>query len=176
MTEEKSNRDRYENRLARLVAKLEEEGEEANQRVKFAVEDCLDPEIDNKLRTQMYNGVRGVATKYGYGEYLPAQGERGTASVIQPTLDAAKTAITSFVMAGLQEAPEVLAFLRRKKNKNGIIYYSPDTLVKWLNDSTAKRLEDDHKDNAADHNLQPLLDAYAAHMEAEANTEADNEE
>lgn len=176
MTEEKSNLDRYENRLARLVAKLEEEGKEANQRVVYAVEDCLDPEIDNKLRTQLYNGVRATATKYGYGDYLPAQGERGAASVIQPTLDAANTSITAFVRAGLQEAPEVLAYLRRKKNKAGIIYYTADSLTKWLYTSTAKRLEDDHKDNAADNNLQPLLDAYAAHLDAEANMEADNEE
>lgn len=176
MTEEKKNIERYENRLARLVARLEEEGKEANQRVQFAVEDCLDPDIDNKLRTQLYNGVRATATKYGYADYLPAQGERGASSVIQPTLDGAETSISNFVRAGLQEAPEVLAYLRRKKNRNGVIYYTTDSLIQWLTKSTTKRLEDDHKENVADNNLQPLLDAYAAHLEAEANTEATTEE
>lgn len=181
--EENTNLDRYQNRLAKLLAKLEtEQGDtpygdmpKAWRRTMDAVEDVLDTDIDNKLRIQMYNGCRATATKYGYKDDLPASGERGAASPIQPTIDAMVAAITLLIRAGLEQAPEVLSFLRRKKNKAGIIYYTEESLIEWLVKSTQKRLEDDHKDNTADNNLTPLLDAYQMHLEAVANSEESEE-
>lgn len=160
-----SNLERIENRLGRLVAQLESEGKDANQRVKDAVADCLLPDIDDKLREDLYRSCRTQATLQGYGDYLPKSGERGGTSAIQPTLDSAKNAIVAFVAGGIQASPDVLAFLFRKKNKEGLIYYTEDTLADFLYNSSNRRLEDDYKDKKWDGLLDSLMEAYRSSLE-----------
>ena len=160
-----SNLERIQNRLGRLIAQLESEGEDANQRVKDAVADCLLPDIDDKLREDLYRSCRPQATLQGYGEYLPKSGERGGTSAIAPSLHAAKNAIVAFVSGGVEASPDVLAFLFRKKNKDGLIYYTEDSFADFLYNSTDRRLEDDYKDKKWDGSLDSLMEAYRASLE-----------
>lgn len=160
-----SNLERIQNRLGRLIAQLESEGEDANHRVKDAVADCLLPDIDDKLREDLYRSCRTQATLQGYGEYLPKSGERGGTSAIAPTLHAAKSAIVAFVSGGVEASPDVLAFLFRKKNKDGLIYYTEDSFADFLYNSTDRRLEDDYKDKKWDGSLDSLMEAYRASLE-----------
>lgn len=160
-----NNLERIQNRLGRLIAQLEAEGKDANQRVKFAVEDCLIPDIDDKLREDLYRSCRAQATLHGYEPYLPKSGERGGSSVIQPTLDSAKNALVAFVAGGIQASPDVLAFLFRKKNKEGLVYYTEDTLADFLFKSSNRRLDDDYKDKKWDGSLDSLMENYRSSLE-----------
>ena len=170
-----SNLERITNRLEPLSAQLKKEGKDANQRVVMAVEDCLLTTIDDKLRASLYAACRTTATLHGYADYLPKSGQRDANNALSPAFTAIKDSITSFVVAGLTHNPDALVYLFRKKNKENIIYYTEETLVDFLYNSTTRRLEDDFKNKVWDGQLESLTTNYESHInETNETVQEDN--
>jgi len=142
-----SNLDRITNRLSALVVALEEN---PHPRVQMAVEDCLDPDIDDKDRTYAYGYARKMATRFGYEDYLPKSGSRQPDPVLAPAIAYINKTFTTFVQAGLKACPDILEIMRPKKNKAGIINYTQDTLITTLTASCEKWHTDAYKNKLWD--------------------------
>ena len=124
-----SNRERIKNKLEPLMRALKEL---PNDRVMMAVEDCLDPDIDDKERNYNYGYARKTAKRFGYEEHLPKSGSRDADPVLVEAITYITSTFTTFVKAGLETCPELLTIMRPKKNGKGIILYTEESLIKTL--------------------------------------------
>lgn len=126
-------------KLERLSAHLAENPNpdtKIQNRLLNCIEDAVDTEASDKELTMYYTYARKQAKRFGYGNYL-SQGSIPT--VPDELVDAYQfidTAVAMIVPADLDHP--IYDVLRRKKNKEGIIAYTPETLRKTLS-SQSKR-------------------------------------
>jgi hypothetical protein len=132
----KMNLERIQSRLSRLITYLESND---NQRMTFAVEDCLMPDISDELRQAAYTALRTQAKIQGLIEYLPTSGQREVDPALVVAFAHIDEQVANFVEAGFNASNDAVNFIQRpKKNKQGHTHYNQQTLTETIN-SSAKR-------------------------------------
>lgn len=148
-------------KLERLSAHLAENPNpdtKIQNRLLNCIEDAVDTEASDKELTMYYTYARKQAKRFGYGNYL-SQGSIPT--VPDELVDAYQfidTAVAMIVPAD-KDHP-IYEVLRRKKNKHGIIAYTPETLLKTLS-SQSKRWHSEAYDNGSWDGSIAGMQAYA---------------
>ena len=101
-----------------------------------SIEDAVDTEATDKELTMYYTYARKQAKRFGYGQYL----SQGSIPTVPDELVLAWNFIDEAVNMIVPENPQhpIYEVMRRKKNKEGIIAYTPTTLRKHLS-SQSKR-------------------------------------
>tara|TARA_R110000822_G_scaffold46818_14_gene124576 strand:+ start:2772 stop:3272 length:501 start_codon:yes stop_codon:yes gene_type:complete len=161
-----TNKERIANKLAPLMLALENT---PHDRVQMAVDDCLADELDDKERDYAYGYARKSATRFGYGEYLPKSGSREVDPNLVTSIAYINKQFTTFVTAGLEACPELLLIMRPKKNKQGVITYTQETLIKTLASSCELWHTNQYKNKNWDGQVETMVSI--AGPTSEANSE-----
>mgnify|MGYP003672899217 CR=1 FL=1 len=139
------NLERIRNRLSGVIAVLEAEGEDANKRMLFAVEDCLMTDISDKDRLKFYSTARLRGEIDGYIEHFPASGSRDSNPLLVEAFEQVESDITAFVQAGLKKCPNALIMQRPKGNKANIINYTQESLITTMINSAERWYTEQYK-------------------------------
>jgi len=135
MTKAQENAKKLERLSAHLAVKPNPDAKIQNRLIN-AIEDAVDTEATDKELTMYYTYARKQAKRFGYGQYL----SQGSIPTVPDELVDAYQFIDTAVAMMVPEDPDhpIYDALRRKKNKEGIIAYTPTTLRKTLS-SQSKR-------------------------------------
>lgn len=135
MTKAEENAKKLE-RLSTHLADNPNPDAKIQNRLINAIEDAVDTDATDKELTMYYTYARKQAKRFGYGNYL----SQGSIPTVPDELVNAWNFIDASVGAMVPEDPihPIYEVLRRKKNKEGIIAYTPETLRKTLS-SQSKR-------------------------------------
>jgi len=126
----KMNLERIQSRLSRLITYLESND---NQRMTYAVEDCLMPDISDELRQAAYTALRTQAKIQGLIEYLPTSGQRALDPALVVAFAHIDEQVANFVEAGFNASNDAVNFIQRpKKNKQGHTHYNQQTLTETI--------------------------------------------
>lgn len=100
------------------------------------IDDAVDTEASDKELTMYYTYARKQAKRFGYGQYL----SQGSIPTVPEALRAAFEYIDTAVGMMVPSDPThpIYEVLRRKKNKEGIIAYTPETLRKTLSNQSKR--------------------------------------
>jgi len=101
-----------------------------------AIEDAVDTEASDKELTMYYTYARKQAKRFGYGQYL----SQGSIPTVPQALITAWDFIDEAVslLVPTEADHPIYDVLRRKKNKEGIIAYTPETLRKTLSNQSKR--------------------------------------
>lgn len=139
MTKAEENAKKLE-RLSTHLADNPNPDAKIQNRLINAIEDAVDTEATDKELTMYYTYARKQAKRFGYGNYL----SQGSIPTVPDELVEAYQFIdmaVSMVVPKDLDHP-IYDVLRRKKNKEGIIAYTPETLRKtWSSQSKRWHLE-----------------------------------
>jgi len=129
MTKAEENAKKLE-RLSTHLADNPNPDAKTQNRLINAIEDAVDTEATDKELTMYYTYARKQAKRFGYGQYL----SQGSIPTVPDELVDAYQFIDTAVAMMVPEDPEhpIYQVMRRKKNKEGIIAYTPTTLRKHL--------------------------------------------
>tara|TARA_R110000737_G_scaffold93398_1_gene126574 strand:- start:113 stop:712 length:600 start_codon:yes stop_codon:yes gene_type:complete len=152
----KMNLERITNRLAAVIARLESEGESANQQVLDAVGDCLENDISDSDRLKCYAYARISCNKRGYGEQLPPSGARDVDPSLAKSWLHITNTITSFVNDGLENNPEAIHLMRPKKNNAGLVLHTQQSLIDNLISSAQRWYSNAQKDKVWDGQMETM--------------------
>ena len=125
--------DKNTKKLSRLKAQLLD-SPDANPSVQTRLLNCIEDATDEtqkeKALGQYYTYARSQATRFGYAEYLT----QGTLPTENPVLEEAFRLIETHVALVVPSNADhpIYTVLRRKKNSEGIIRYTPQTLRRYL--------------------------------------------
>ena len=139
MTKAEENAKKLE-RLSTHLADNPNPDAKIQNRLINAIEDAVDTEASDKELTMYYTYARKQAKRFGYGQYL----SQGSIPTVPDELVDAYQFIDTAVAMIVPEDPDhpIYDVLRRKKNKEGIIAYTPTTLRKtWSSQSKRWHLE-----------------------------------
>lgn len=129
MTKAEENRKKLE-RLSTHLADNPNPDAKIQNRLINAIEDAVDTESTDKELTMYYTYARKQAKRFGYGQYL-SQGSIPTVpEELKPAFQFIENSVLSMVPADPKHP--IYQVLRRKKNKEGIVRYTPTTLAKTL--------------------------------------------
>ena len=124
------NIERIQSRLSRLITYLESND---NQRMTYAVEDCLMPDIRDELRQAAYTALRTQAKIQGLIEYLPTSGQRALDPALVESFAYIDEQVANFVEAGFNASNDTVNIIMRpKKNKQGHTHYNQQTLTETI--------------------------------------------
>jgi hypothetical protein len=137
------------NKLERLSAHLADNPNpdaKIQNRLLNCIEDAVDTEASDKELTMYYTYARKQAKRFGYGRYL----SQGSIPTIPEALRLAFEYIDSAVamIVPADKDHPIYEVLRRKKNKDGISAYTPETLLKTLSNQS-KRWHSEAYDNGS---------------------------
>ena len=95
-----------------------------------AIEDAVDTEASDKELTMYYTYARKQAKRFGYGHYL----SQGSIPTVPEELVDAYQYIDTCIAMMVPEDPlnPIYNVMRRKKNKEGVVAYTPETLREML--------------------------------------------
>lgn len=129
MTKAEENAKKLE-RLSTHLADNPNPDKKIQNRLINAIEDAVDTEATDKELTMYYTYARKQAKRFGYTQYL----SQGSIPTVPDLLVQAWNYIDAAIASIVPTDPlhPIYEVMRRKKNKEGIISYTPETLHKTL--------------------------------------------
>jgi hypothetical protein len=150
------NIERIENRLSRLIVYL---ADNPNQRMTYAVEDCLNPDISDELRQAAYTALRTQAKIQGLIEYLPTSGQRALDPALVEAFAHIDEQVANFVEAGFNASNDTVNIIMRpKKNKDGRTHYNQQTLTETIIASAKRWYREAYKNQMWNGNISTMND------------------
>jgi hypothetical protein len=152
----KMNIERIQSRLSRLITYLESN---ENQRMTYAVEDCLMPDISDELRQAAYTALRTQAKIQGLIEYLPTSGQRALDPALVEAFAHIDEQVANFVEAGFNASNDTVNIIMRpKKNKQGHTHYNQQTLTETIVASAKRWYREAYKNQMWSGNISTMND------------------
>ena len=140
------NLKRIQNRLSGIISVLETEGDTSdNERMRWAVTDCLLTDISDKDRLKFYGTARLRGELDGYIEHFPPAGSRDSNPQLVEAFEQLAQDINAFVVAGLKKCPNALIMQRPKGNKANIINYTQESLINTMINSGERWYTEQYK-------------------------------
>ena len=153
MTKAEENAKKLE-RLSTHLADNPNPDAKIQNRLINAIEDAVDTEATDKELTMYYTYARKQAKRFGYAQYL----SQGSIPTVPDELVLAWNFIDSAVAMIVPEEPThpIYEVMRRKKNKEGIIAYTPSTLHKHLSSQSKRWHLDAYNKNSWDGTIEGM--------------------